>query len=74
MPLTIQNDTLQGTHYAIVKDVTCGKDVREGNQGNVIFNENSNYTFETKGPFRLTKGVKIKQGAQLKVMPSGIKY
>lgn len=74
MPLTIQNDTLQGTHYVIVKDVACGKDVREGNQGNVIFDENSNYTFETKGTFRLTKGVKIKQGAQLKVIASEINY
>lgn len=74
MPLTIQNDTLQGTHYAIVKDVTCGRDVREGNLGNVIFDEGSDYTFETKGTFKLTKGVKIKQGAQLKVIPSEINY
>lgn len=74
MPLTIQNDTLQGTHYAIVKDVACGKDVRTPNQGNVIFDEGSNYTFETKGTFKLTKGVKIKQGAQLKVIPSEINY
>lgn len=74
MPLTIQNDTLQGAHYSIVKDVTCGKDVREGSQGNVIFDESSDYTFETKGTFKLTKGVTIKQGAQLKVIPSGINY
>ena len=74
MPLTIQNDTLQGTHYAIVKDVTCGKDVREGSQGNVVFDEGSDYTFETKGTFKLTKGVTIRQGAQLKVIPSKINY
>jgi hypothetical protein len=74
MPLTIQNDTLQGTHYAIVKDVACGKDVRNSNQGNVVFDENSNYTFETKGTFKLTKGVRIKQGAQLKIIPSEINY
>lgn len=74
MPLTIQNATLQGTHYAIAKDVTCGKDVRDGTQGNVIFDNNSDYTFETKGTFKLTKGVKIKQGAQLKVIPSEINY
>ena len=74
MPLTIQNDTLQGTHYAIVKDVTCGKDVRNGNQGNVIFDEGSDYTFETNGKFKLTKGVKIKQGAKFKVTPSEINY
>lgn len=74
MPLTIQNDTLQGTHYAIVKDVTCGRDVRNGTLGNVIFDNNSDYTFETKGTFKLTKGVTIKQGAQLKVIPSEINY
>ena len=74
MPLAIQNTTLQGTHYAIVKDVTCGKDVRNGTQGNVTFEENANYTFETKGTFKLTKGVKIKKGARLKVVPSEINY
>ena len=74
LPLTIQNDTLQGNHYAIVKDVVCGKDVRNGNQGNVIFDEGSDYTFETNGKFKLTKGVKIKQGAKFKVTPSEINY
>lgn len=74
MPLIFQNDTLQGTHYAIVKDVTCGRDVRNGTIGNVIFDNNSDYTFETKGTFKLTKGVTIKQGAQLKVIPSEINY
>ena len=74
LPLTIQNDTLQGNHYAIVKDVVCGKDVRNGNQGNVIFDEGSDYTFETNGKFKLTKGVIIKQGAQLKIIPSEINY
>ena len=68
------NDTLQGTHYAIVKDVICGKDVRVGTQGKVIFDEESDYTFETRGTFKLTKGVTIKQGAQLKVIPSEINY
>lgn len=74
LPLTIQNDTLQGNHYAIVKDVVCGKDVRNVNQGTVIFDEGSDYTFETNGKFKLTKGVIIKQGAQLKVIPSEINY
>ena len=74
MPLTIQNTALHGTHYAIVKDVSCGKDVRNGIQGDVIFEEDSNYTFEIKGTFTLTKGVEIKQGAQLSVLPSEINY
>jgi len=54
--------------------VVCGKDVRNGNQGNVIFDEGSDYTFETNGKFKLTKGVKIKQGAKFKVTPSEINY
>lgn len=74
MPLTIQNATLHGTHYAIVKDVSCGKDVRSGTQGNVTFEQDSDYTFETKGSFELTKGVEIKLGAELTVVPSEISY
>ncbi len=74
MPLTIQNATLHGAHYAIVKDVTCGRDVRSGTQGDVTFEQDSDYTFETKGTFELTKGVEIKLGAQLTVLPSEINY
>lgn len=74
MPLSIQNTTLQGAHYAIVKDVSCGKDVRSGVQGSVSFEEGSDFTFETKGTFKLTKGVKIKKGAKLRVIPSEINY
>lgn len=74
MPLTIQNATLHGKHYAIVKDVTCGKDVRNGTQGDVIFEDDSDYVFEIKGTFELTNGVEIKQGAQLEVIPSEINY
>ena len=74
MPLTLQNATLHGTHYAIVKDVTCGTDVRAGTQGDVSFEQDSDYTFETKGTFELTKGVEIKLGAQLEVIPSEITF
>lgn len=74
MPLTIQNTALYGTHYAIVKDVSCGKNVRNGTQGDVTFEANSDYTFETKGTFELSKGVEIKQGAKLTVIPSEINY
>lgn len=74
MPLTIQNTALHGTHYAIVKDVSCGSDVRNGTLGNVTFEQDSDFTFETKGTFTLTKDVEIKLGAQLKVIPSEINY
>ena len=60
--------------FPIVKDVTCGMDVRDGIQGNVTFDEDSDYTFETKGTFELTKGVEVKLGAQLIVVPSEINY
>ena len=36
--------------------------------------DHSDYTFETKGTFELTKGVEIKLGAQLEVKPSEINY
>ncbi|MBO4839968.1 MAG: hypothetical protein J5524_02595 [Bacteroidaceae bacterium] len=74
LPLKLQDVTLQGTHYAIVKDVTCGKNVRNGSQGDVVFDENADYTFETKGTIRLDKGVKVNLGAKLKVIPSEINY
>lgn len=74
MPLTIQNTTLHGSHYAVVKDVACGKDVRNENQGDVTFDVDSDYTFEIKGTFELTKGVEIRQGAQLNVIPSEINF
>ena len=67
LPLTIQNATLHGSHYVIGKDVTCGSDVREGTQGDVVFDEGSKFTFETKGTFVLSKGVTVKKGAQLEV-------
>lgn len=54
--------------------MSCGKDVRIGTQGNVTFDEGSDFTFETKGTFKLTKGVKIKKGAKLRVIPSEISY
>ena len=74
MPLTIQNTALHGTHYAIVKDIICGKDVRNGTQGDVTFEQDSDYTFEIRGTFELTKGVEIKLGAELEVIPSEINY
>ena len=74
MPLTIQNTELYGKHYAIVKDVKCGKDVRNGTQGDVTFEVGSDYTFEINGTFELTKCVEIKLGAQLTITPSPINY
>ena len=39
-----------------------------------FFEQDADYTFETKGTFELTKGVEIKLGARLEVKPSEINY
>ena len=44
------------------------------NIGNVIFNENADYTIETSGEFVLDKGTEIELGATLVVTPSDINY
>ena len=48
--------------------------MRNGTQGIVTFETDSDYTFESKGTFLLSEGVEIKQGAQLEVIPSEINY
>lgn len=69
-----QLTSLDVSKNTALKDLACGKDVRGGTLGDVIFDGNSDYTFETKGTFRLTKGVRVNLGAQLKVIPSEINY
>lgn len=54
--------------------MSCGRNVRNGIQGDVSFEVSSDYTFEIKGTFELSRGVEIKQGAQLQVIPSEINY
>ena len=74
MPLNIQNTTMTGKHHLFVTDMKCGKNIRNGDIGNVIFNENADYTIETSGEFVLDKGTEIELGATLVVTPSDINY
>ena len=41
---------------------------------NVVFKSGSDFTFEKNGTFKLTKNVKIEQGAKLKVINTNINY
>ena len=39
-----------------------------------VFKNSSDYTFEKKGTFTMTKGVVVEKGAKLKVLNSNIDY
>ena len=40
----------------------------------IFFKNGSDYTFEKKGTFTMTKGVVVEKGAKLKVLNSNIDY
>lgn len=69
LPLYIWCPELHGKHYLFTKDVIC-----ERNDVNVVFETDADYTFETSGTFRIGKGVTIKEGARVKILPSKISY
>ena len=69
LPLYIWCPELHGKHYFFTKDVIC-----ERNDVNVVFETDADYTFETSGTFRIGKGVTIKKGARVKILPSKISY
>ena len=77
LPLTIQNTLMEGTHYVLAKDVVCGSNIlptSEDWQSTVVFKNGSDYTFEKKGTFTMTKGVVVEKGATLKIINSTINY
>ena len=80
MKLTLQGTPMQGRHYIITKDVSCGSnqiniDNEEGYEdGRVVFKNGSDYIFEKNGTFKFTKNVKIEKGAKLKVIDSNVTY
>ena len=43
-------------------------------QSTVVFKNGSDYTFEKKGTFTITKGVVVEKGAKLKVINSTANY
>lgn len=69
--LYLTDGDLTGTHYFFTKDVTCGG---EGATACVTFTNGSDYTFETKGTFKMTKNVVIERGARLCIKPSNINF
>ena len=77
LPVIIQNTLMKGTHYLLTNDVVCGSNIlptSETWQSTVIFKSGSDYTFEKKGTFTITKGVVVEKGAKLKVINSTANY
>lgn len=77
LPITIQNTLMEGIHYAIGKDVVCGSNIiptLEDWQTTVVFKAGSDYTFEKRGTFTITKGVVVEKGAKLKIINSPVQY
>ena len=78
LPLYLQGATLTGKHYYIVKDVICTSRIMEytnpDEEGGVTFTNGSDYTFETKGTFKMEKDVVIERGARVCIKPSKIEF
>ena len=77
LPVIIQNTLMEGTHYLLTKDVVCGSHIlptSETWQSTVVFKNGSDYTFEKKGNFTITKGVVVEKGAKLKIINSTANY
>lgn len=66
--------TLRGSRYLIVSDMTCGKNVRTGDEGNVTFEQGSTTEIEKSGKLVLGPGTVIKAGATLRVKQSNINF
>ena len=63
--------------YVLAKDVVCGSNIlptSEDWQSTVVFKNGSDYTFEKKGTFIMTKGVVVEKGATLKIINSTVNY
>ena len=70
LPLFIYEPSMEGIRYLYTKDVKC-----EGCWGETVtFKDNSDYTFESNGTFRMIKNVKVENGAKLKIIPSNINF
>ena len=71
LDLHLTDGELTGKHYFFTKEVTCGG---EQETACVTFTNGSDYTFETKGTFKMTKNVVIEHGARLCIKPSNINF
>jgi hypothetical protein len=74
LPTYLQDITLRGSRYLIVSDMTCGKNVRTGDEGNVTFEQGSTTEIEKSGKLVLGPGTVIKAGATLRVKQSNINF
>ncbi len=73
LPLNLQNTTISGGNYVQATDVNVGSDIRNGEQGNVVFKSGSNTEIEKTGTVTLGKNVTIEKGAQLYIKQSTIR-
>ena len=73
LPLNLQNTTISGDNHVQATDVNVGSDIRNGEQGNVIFKSGSNTEIEKTGTVTLSKNVTIEKGAQLYIKQSTIR-
>ena len=69
--------------YGVVRTEKCelkgdtvivGVTYKKYYEGGVTFTNGSDYTFETKGTFKMTKNVVIEHGARLCIKPSNINF
>ncbi len=74
LPLYLQSTNVNGYHYMITSDVTCGSNVRNGSCGNVIFKSGSDTEIESSGTVRLMPGTTIELGAKLSINQSDIDF
>ena len=74
MPLKLQNTSMHGKHYMLVKDMSCGSNIRSGSTGSVVFENDADYDIEFTGSVTLAAGTEIKKGASVKITPSNVNY
>lgn len=74
MPLKLQNTSMHSKHYMLVKDMSCGSNIRSGSTGNVVFENDADYEIEYSGSVTLAAGTEIKKGASVMITPSNVNY
>ena len=73
LPLNLQNTTVSGTNYIQSTDVSAGSDVRNGEQGGVVFEVGSITELEKTGVLTLHRNVTIEKGARFMVTQSTLR-
>ena len=73
LPLNLQNTTVSGTNYIQSTDVSAGSDIRNGEQGEVVFEVGSITELEKTGSLTLHRNVTIEKGARFMVTQSTLR-